>query len=57
MLSILSAHDVPSEDISGLVGHGSTHVTETVYGHEIRPALAKGSQAMDKIFKKRTTSA
>ncbi|WP_155357927.1 site-specific integrase [Acrocarpospora macrocephala] len=56
-VSILSAHDVPLEDISGLVGHGSTHVTETVYRHEIRPALTKGAQAMDKIFKKRTTSA
>ena len=32
-------HDVRLEDISDLVGHSSTSVTETVYRHEIRPAL------------------
>jgi len=51
-VSILSASDVPLEDISQLVGHVSTNVTETVYRHEIRPALAKGAVAMDKIFGK-----
>ncbi|MEU4703904.1 tyrosine-type recombinase/integrase [Nonomuraea dietziae] len=56
-VSILSAHDVPVEDISDLVGHVSTHVTGTVYRHEIRPALTKGAQAMDKILKKRSRSA
>ena len=42
-VSILSAHDVRLEDISDLVGHSSTAVTETVYRHEIRPALTKGA--------------
>ncbi|MER6828956.1 tyrosine-type recombinase/integrase [Streptosporangium sp. NPDC000563] len=56
-VSILSAHDVPVEDISDLVGHVSTHVTETVYRHEIRPALTKGAQAMDKILKRQSRSA
>lgn len=51
-VSILSASDVPLEDISQLVGHVSTSVTETVYRHEIRPALTKGAAAMDEIFKK-----
>ena len=51
-VSILSASDVPLEDISQLVGHASINVTETVYGHEIRPALTKGVVAMDKIFRK-----
>ena len=50
-MSILSASDVPLEDISQLVGHVSTSVTETVYRHEIRPALTKGAAAMDEIFK------
>lgn len=50
-VSILSASDVPLEDISQLVGHVSTSVTETVYRHEIRPALTKGAAAMDEIFK------
>ena len=56
-VSILSASDVPLEDISQLVGHVSTSVTETVYRHEIRPALTKGAAAMDKIFNKKRTSA
>jgi site-specific recombinase XerD len=38
-VSILSGHDARLEDISDLVGHSSTSVTETVYRHEIRPAL------------------
>jgi len=57
LLSTSCASDVPLEDISLLVGHGSTNVTETVYRHEIRPALTKGAAAMDKIFKKATKSA
>ena len=50
-VSILSAHDVRLEDISDLVGHSSTAVTETVYRHEIRPALTKGATAMNRILK------
>ena len=49
-MSILSAHDVRLEDISDLVGHSSTSVTETVYRHEIRPALTKGATAMNRIL-------
>lgn len=56
-VSILSASDVPLEDISQLVGHVSTSVTETVHRHEIRPALAKGAPAMDKILKKKNKTA
>jgi hypothetical protein len=42
-VSILSAHDVRLEDISDLVGHSSTSVTETVYRHEIRrPGACRG---------------
>jgi thiamine kinase-like enzyme len=47
----------PLEDISHLVGHVSTSVTETVYRQEIRPALTKGATAMDKIFKKKHKTA
>ena len=50
-VSILSAHDVRLEDISDLVGHSSTSVTETVYRHEFRPALTKGATAMNRILK------
>lgn len=56
-VSILSASDVPLEDISQLAGHVSASVTETVYRHEIRPALTKGATAMDKIFEKAPESA
>ena len=57
-VSILSAHGVRIEDISDLVGHSGTSVTESVYRHEIRPALATGATAMNKILsKKRTRSA
>jgi hypothetical protein len=50
-VSILSAHDVRLEDISDLVESSSTSVTETVYRHEIRPALTKGATAMNRILK------
>ena len=57
-VSILSAHGVRIEDISDLVGHSGTTVTETVYRHEIRPALTTGATAMNKILsKKRARSA
>ncbi len=58
-VSILSASGVRIEDISDLMGHSGTTVTETVYRHEIRPALTKGATAMDKILskKKRAKSA
>jgi integrase len=56
-VSILGASDVPLEEISQLVGHVSTSVTETVYRHEIRPALTKGAAALDKIFKQAPESA
>src|SRR6266568_121822 len=57
-VSILSANGVRIEDISDLVGHSGTTVTETVYRHEIRPALTKGATAMDRILsKKRPTPA
>jgi hypothetical protein len=47
---ILSARDVPLEDISLLVGQVSASVTEIVYRQEIRPALTTGATAMAKIF-------
>lgn len=57
-VSILSAHGVRIEDISDLMGHSGTTVTESVYRHEIRPALTTGATAMNKILsKKRARSA
>jgi len=57
-VSILSAHGVRIEDISDLMGHSGTTVTESVYRHEIRPELTTGATAMNKILsKKRARSA
>jgi integrase len=57
-VSILSASGVRIEDISDLMGHSGTSVTESVYRHEIRPALTTGATAMNKILsKKRARSA
>jgi integrase len=46
-VSLLSASGVTIEQISQLVGHKSTQVTETVYRHELRPVLTEGAEAMD----------
>ena len=52
-VSILSASGVRIEDTSDLMGHSVTSVTETVYRHEIRPALTTGATAMNKILSKK----
>jgi integrase len=49
-VSLLSSSGLPIEDISHLVGHASTRVTELVYRKELRPALTKGARAMDAII-------
>ncbi len=49
-VSVLSANDVPVESIALLVGHERSATTESVYRHEIRPALTQGAEVMDKIF-------
>jgi integrase len=55
-VSILSNNGgVRIEDISDLMGHSGTSVTETVYRHEIRPALTKAATAMNKILKTKQT--
>ena len=56
-VSILSAHGVRIEDISDLMGHSGTTVTETVYRHEIRPALTTGATAMDQILTRKRSPA
>jgi integrase len=49
-VSLLSDNGMAIEEISRLVGHRSTSVTETVYRHELRPVITTGAEAMDKIF-------
>jgi integrase len=49
-VSLLSDNGIPLEEISRLVGHSSTAVTELVYRKQIRPVLQTGAVAMDRIF-------
>lgn len=49
-VSLLSDSGVPLEEISRLVGHSGTSVTELVYRHQIRPVLQTGAVAMDGLF-------
>jgi integrase len=50
LVSVLSANGVPVESMALLAGHDRTATTESVYRHEIRPALTQGAEVMDKIF-------
>lgn len=50
-VSLLSNNGgVSIEDISHLVGHASTVVTQKVYRKELRPVLRRGAKAMDTVF-------
>lgn len=49
-VSILSDRGIPREEISRLVGHSSTAVTEEVYRKQIRPVIQTGATVMDRIF-------
>ncbi|MEV4222552.1 hypothetical protein [Nonomuraea sp. NPDC049725] len=49
-ISLLSDNGIPLEEISRLVGHSSTAVTEAVYRQQIRPVLQAGAIAMDRII-------
>ncbi|MEV4871605.1 site-specific integrase [Streptomyces syringium] len=52
-VSILSDRGIPIEEISRLVGHSSTAVTEEVYRKQIRPVIQTGAVVMDDIFPER----
>ncbi len=49
-VSLLSESGVPIEEISRLVGHAGTHVTELVYRHQLRPVIESGAVAMERLF-------
>ena len=50
-VSLLSDDGMAVEKISRLVGHASSHVTETVYRQELRPVLQEGAEVMDRLFR------
>lgn len=49
-VSILSERGMPVEEISRLMGHKGTAVTELVYRHELRPVIESGASVMDSVF-------
>jgi integrase len=49
-VSLLSDSGVPIEEVSRLVGHRSTLVTELVYRKKLRPVLQAGATTMDRLF-------
>ena len=49
-VSLLSSTGMSIEDISHLVGHASSRVTELMYRKELRPLLTRGASAMDALF-------
>lgn len=56
-VSLLSDAGMPLENISRLVGHSGTAVTEIVYRHQLRPVLEDGATTMDRIFPSGTAEA
>jgi site-specific recombinase XerD len=54
-VSLLSTAGLPIEDISHLVGHANTRVTEAVYRTELRPVLTRGASTMDTLFPTKKT--
>ncbi len=49
-VSLLSDSGMAVDEISKLVGHSNSTVTEEVYRHQIRPVIQTGAVAMDGIF-------
>lgn len=50
-VSLLSSRGVAIEDISRLVGHKSSEITELIYRHELRPVLQHGATVMNDVFR------
>ena len=53
-VSLISDRGITTEEISRLVGHSSSRVTEVVYRHELRSVLRTGAEVMDTIFNRET---
>jgi integrase len=49
-VSLMSSSGVPVEEIARLAGHSNTRTTEVIYRRELRPVLATGAEAMDRLF-------
>jgi integrase len=49
LVSVLSDAGVPVEEISRLVGHTGTTVTELVYRHQLKPAIQSSAYTDSRI--------
>ncbi len=49
-ISLLSLSGLPTEEIARIAGHTSTRTTEVVYRKELRPVIATGAQALDRLL-------
>ena len=56
-VSVLSDAGVPLEEISRLVGHSGTTVTELVYRHQLKPVIQTGATVMDRLFSRKADGA
>jgi integrase len=56
-VSVLSDAGVPVEEISRLVGHSGTTVTELVYRHQLKPVIQTGATLMDQLFGRKSERA
>jgi integrase len=48
--SLLSASGVPLELVADVLGHDGTRMTAAVYRHAVRPTVAAGAEAMERLF-------
>jgi integrase len=56
-VSVLSDAGVPVEEVSRLVGHSGTTVTELVYRHQLKPVIQTGATVMDQLFGRKSEGA
>jgi site-specific recombinase XerC len=56
-VSVLSDAGVPVEEISRLVGHSGTTVTQLVNRHQLKPVIQTGATVMDQLFGRKSESA
>ncbi len=49
-ISLLSLAGLPIEEVARIAGHSTTVTTQRVYRRELRPVLADGAAAIDKLF-------
>src|SRR5262249_48716888 len=49
-VSVMSAEDVPLEEIARQVGHTRPSTTETIYRKQLRPVITRSAEAANRAF-------